>query len=102
MSGLELPERAIREQIASAIQVVIQVVRFSDGSRKIASVSEITGMEGDTIVMQDIFAYKRKGVAADGTILGDFSPTGVRPRFIDKFKVSGIDVSGHIFEVTEG
>ncbi len=100
MSGLELPERAIREQIASAIQVVIQVVRFSDGSRKIASISEITGMEGDTIVMQDIFVYKRKGVASDGTILGDFSATGVRPRFMDRFKVSGIDVSGHIFEVS--
>jgi pilus assembly protein CpaF len=101
MAGLDLPERAIREQIASAIQLVIQVVRFSDGSRKIASISEITGMEGDTIVMQDIFVYKRKGVAVDGTILGDFSATGVRPRFIDKFNVSGIDVSGHIFEVTE-
>jgi pilus assembly protein CpaF len=101
MSGLELPERATREQIASAIQVVIQVVRFSDGSRKIASISEITGMEGDTIVMQDIFVYKRKGVASDGTILGNFSATGVRPRFLDKFKVSGIDVSGHTFEAAE-
>jgi pilus assembly protein CpaF len=101
MSGLELPERATREQIASAIQVVIQVVRFSDGSRKIARISEITGMEGDTIVMQDIFVYKRKGVASDGTILGNFSATGVRPRFLDKFKVSGIDVSGHTFEAAE-
>jgi pilus assembly protein CpaF len=101
MSGLELPERAIREQIASAIQVVVQVARFSDGSRKILSISEVTGMEGGTIVMQDIFIFKRTGVAPDGTILGEFTATGVRPRFLDKFKVSGINVPTRMFEATE-
>lgn len=98
MAGLDLPERAIREQVASAIHVVIQLARFSDGSRKIVSISEITGMEGPTIVMQDIFVYRRKGIGTDGRIVGEFVPTGVRPRFIDKFKVSGIDVPPHIFE----
>jgi pilus assembly protein CpaF len=98
MAGLDLPERAIKEQISSAIHVVIQIARFADGSRKIVSISEITGMEGDTIVMQDIFSFKRTGVAPDGRILGDFAPTGVRPKFLDQFKVSGIDAPGHLFE----
>jgi pilus assembly protein CpaF len=98
MAGLDLPERAIKEQVASAIQVVVQLARFSDGSRKLTSVSEITGMEGNTIVMQDIFVYKKTGLAPDGRIVGEFVPTGVRPRFVDKFKVSGIDVPLHIFE----
>ncbi len=98
MSGIELPERAIREQISSAIQMIIQVARFSDGSRKIINISEITGMEGMTIVMQDIFEFKRRGVAPDGRVLGEFVSTGVRPRFVDKFKAMGIDIPSHIFE----
>lgn len=98
MSGTDLPERAIREQISSAIQLVIQIARFSDGSRKIVNISEITGMEGITIVMQDIFVFKRMGVAPDGRVLGEFVPTGVRPRFVDRFKAMGIDIPSHIFE----
>jgi pilus assembly protein CpaF len=98
MAGMDLPERAIREQIASAINIVIQLSRFADGTRKIVSISEITGMEGNTVVMQDIFVFKRTGVSPDGRILGEFVPTGVRPKFIDKFKVSGITIPGSIFE----
>jgi pilus assembly protein CpaF len=98
MAGLDLPERAIREQVASAIQVVIQLARMSDGSRKIINISEITGMESNTIVMQDIFTYKKTGIGPDGRILGEFLPTGVRPRFMEKFKVSGIGIPLHIFE----
>jgi pilus assembly protein CpaF len=98
MAGMDLPEKAIREQVSSALHLVLQLSRFADGTRKIVSISEITGMEGNTIVMQDIFVFKRTGVAPDGRILGEFVPTGVRPRFIDKFKVSGISVPAHIFE----
>jgi pilus assembly protein CpaF len=98
MAGLDLPERAIREQISSAIHVVVQLSRFSDGSRKVVNISEITGMEGNTIVMQDIFVYRRKGIGPDGRIIGDFVPTGVRPRFMEKFSVSGISVPTHMFE----
>lgn len=98
MAGLDLPERAIREQVSSAIHMVIQLARFSDGSRKIISVSEITGLEVNTIVMQDIFVYKRTGVGPDGRVIGEFVPTGVRPKFMDKLKVSGINVPAHIFE----
>lgn len=100
MAGMELPERAIREQISSAIHIVIQLSRFSDGSRKITSISEVTGMEGLTIVMQEIFEYKRRGIAPDGRVLGDFLPTGVRPRVSDRFKTMGIDIPANIFERT--
>jgi pilus assembly protein CpaF len=101
MAGYDLPERAIREQVSSAIQVVVQIARLSDGSRKLTNISEITGMEGNTIVMQDIFVFKKKGVAPDGRVLGDFVSTGVRPQFIEKFKVSGISVPTHLFEGVE-
>jgi len=98
MAGMDLPERAIREQMASAINIVIQLSRLADGSRKIVSLSEVTGMEGNTIVMQDIFTFKKKGIGADGRVLGDFMPTGVRPWFMDKFKVAGYELPDHIFE----
>ena len=101
MAGLDLPERAIREQISSAVHLVVQLARFADGSRKIVNISEITGMESNTIVMQDIFVYKRKGTGPDGRIIGEFAPTGVRPRFIDKFNVSGISVPAHMFEAMQ-
>ena len=100
MAGMELPQRAIREQISSAIHIVIHLSRLSDGSRKIISISEITGMEGNTIVMQDIFVYDRKGVGPDGRVKGEFVPTGVRPRFAEKLKVSGFEIPLHFFERT--
>lgn len=98
MAGMDLPERAIREQISSAINVVIHLSRLSDGSRKIVSISEITGMEGNTIVMQDIFRYEKRGIGQDGKVIGEFVPTGVRPWFMEKFKVSGFDIPTHYFE----
>jgi pilus assembly protein CpaF len=98
MAGVELPERAIKEQVASAINVVIHLARLSDGSRKVLSISEITGMESGTIVMQDIFVFKKKGIGPDGTVLGEFMPTGVRPWFMDKLKVTGFEIPEHIFE----
>lgn len=98
MAGMDLPERAIREQIASAIHVVVHLSRMADGSRKIVNISELTGMEGTTIVMQDIFKFERKGVDKDGRIIGEFSPTGVRPWFMEKFKVSGYEILPQMFE----
>jgi pilus assembly protein CpaF len=98
MAGMELPERAIREQISSAINVVVHLARLADGSRKIVNISEITGMEGNTIVMQDIFIYEKKGIGPDGRVLGEFVPTGVRPWFMQKLRVSGFDIPAHIFE----
>lgn len=98
MAGMELPERAIREQIASAINLIIQLVRFSDGTRKVVKISEITGMEGSIIVMQDIFVFEQSGVNKDGKVIGEFKATGIRPRFASRFKVSGYDLPSSIFD----
>ncbi|ABL00303.1 CpaF family protein [Pelobacter propionicus] len=98
MAGMDLPQKAIREQIASAINIVVQLVRFADGTRKIVKLTEINGLEGDTIVMQDIFVFDQKGVDSDGNIVGTYRPTGVRPRFAERFKVYGFDLPAGIFE----
>jgi pilus assembly protein CpaF len=98
MAGMDLPQRAIREQISSAINVVIHLARLTDGSRKIIGISEITGMEGNTIVMQDIFIYDRQGIGLNGRVKGAFVPTGVRPRFTEKLRVSGFEIPTHFFE----
>jgi pilus assembly protein CpaF len=99
MSNLNLPENAIRRQIASAIDVVVQVSRMSDGTRKVVSVAEITGMEGDVVTMQDIFIFRKRGIRETGEVLGDFLPTGVRPKFSERLLVTGIQLPMAMFEV---
>jgi pilus assembly protein CpaF len=99
MASLNLPENAIRRQIASAIDVVVQVNRMSDGTRKVVSVAEITGMEGSVVTMQDIFTYRKRGIRENGAVLGDFVPTGVRPKFSERLIVSGIHLPSSMFEV---
>src|ERR671935_203827 len=102
MGATNLPERAMRQQIASAIQVVIQQSRMSDGTRKVTSVSEITGMEGDVITMQEIFCFEKLGVTQDGKVIGRFRATGVRPKVCERLKASGIHLPPDMFEgVTE-
>lgn len=98
MAGMDLPERAIREQISSAINVVVQLIRFSDGTRKIVKVSEITGMEASTIVMHDVFVYEQRGVDKDGRVIGEFKATGVRPFFAERFKIYGYEIPEGTFE----
>jgi pilus assembly protein CpaF len=98
MAGMDLPEKAIREQIASAIDIIIQTVRFSDGTRKIVKMTEMTGMEGNTLVMQDFFIFDQKGVDREGNIVGEFRPTGIRPIFMERFKVAGIELPSGIFD----
>jgi len=98
MTGMELPDRAIREQISSAINVIIHLVRFGDGARKIVKIAEITGMEGNTIVMQDIFCFEQRGVDKDGKVLGEFNATGVRPHFAERFKMCGFNIPAGMFE----
>ena len=83
MTGMRLSDRAMRQQIASAIDLVVQVARLSDGSRRLTSISEITGMEGETITMQEIFQYERSGCRFQGKVIGRFRPTGMRPRFAE-------------------
>jgi pilus assembly protein CpaF len=98
MSGMDLPEMAIREQIASAINIVIQLVRFPDGTRKIVKITEMTGMEGNTLVMQDIFFYDQKGIDKDGNVVGEFKATGIRPQCVERFKLAGYDLPAGLFE----
>ena len=97
MAGFELPIKAIREQMSSAIHVVIQIARFSDGSRKLTSVSEVSGMEGQIVTMQDLFRYEQTGIDSDGRVLGELRTTGIRPRFVEKFEVSGIHLPMDLF-----
>jgi pilus assembly protein CpaF len=97
MTGMRLSERAMRQQVASAIDLVLQVARLSDGSRRVTSISEITGMEGDTITMQEIFMYERTGMN-QGQVIGRFRPTGIRPRFAEKLKSYGMQLPRIFFE----
>ena len=98
MAGTNLPNRAMREQIASALDVVIQVQRLSDGSRRVTSVIEVTGMEGEVVTTQEIFRYRRKGMTPEGKIVGQFEATGIRPLFAEKLLVSGIQLPKGLFE----
>jgi pilus assembly protein CpaF len=96
-AGVELPVKAIREQVASAIDVIIQQSRLKDGSRKIVSITEVQGLEGDVIVLQDIFTFKQQGINPDGKIIGNLSPSGVLPKFYDQLERSGIHIPNSIF-----
>jgi pilus assembly protein CpaF len=100
MSGMELPSRAIREQVASAIHLIVQIGRLSDGSRKVISVSEIQGMEGNVIVLQDLFTYQQKGIGEGGKVLGTMQATGMVPKFIDRFNAAGMHLPPEIFKRT--
>ncbi len=100
MANLNLPEKAVRQQIASAIAIVIQISRMSDGSRRVVNVSEITGMENDVISMHEIFSFVRRGVGPNGRVVGSFRPTGIRPKFMEKLRVAGILLPTEIFEKT--
>jgi pilus assembly protein CpaF len=98
MTGMRLSDRAMRQQIAAALDLVLQVARLSDGTRRVTSISEITGMEGETITMQEIFQYERTGVDSQGQVIGRFRPTGIRPRFAERLKACGLQLPRVFFE----
>jgi pilus assembly protein CpaF len=98
MGATNLPEKSMRQQIASAIQIVMQQTRLSDGTRKVTSISEITGMEGDIITMQEIFVFEKMGVSPEGKVIGRFRATGVRPKCAERLKMSGILLPADMFE----
>jgi pilus assembly protein CpaF len=100
MSNLNLPEKSVRQQMVSAISIVVQVSRMSDGSRKVVSISEITGMEENIISMQEIFTFSRKGVGPDGKVVGVFRPSQIRPKFLERLRLAGIILSPGLFEQT--
>jgi pilus assembly protein CpaF len=98
MTGLSIPSRAVRQQIASAIDVVIQLARLADGSRRLISLQELTGMEGEVVTMQEIFTFEQTGVDEHGRIQGEIVPTGIRPRFAERLARSSVKLPADIFE----
>ncbi len=98
MGNMNLPEKSVRQQISSAITIVVQATRMSDGSRKVTSISEITGMEESIISMQEIFTFNKKGIGPDGKVIGAFQPTRIRPKFLERLRVSGIILPPSLFE----
>ena len=98
MAGMEMPLKAVRSQISSAVNLIVQVSRLQDGSRRMTSITEITGMEGDVISMQEVFRFQRVGLTPDNKIIGHFTATGVRPHYSDRFKLWGFDLPPAIFE----
>jgi pilus assembly protein CpaF len=102
MSGVQLPMKVVRQQIVSAVDIIVQTARISDGSRKVISISEITGMEGDVITSQDIFTFEIENTDATGKVIGKFKPTGVRPKFADQIQKYGIALDPAMFDPNGG
>jgi pilus assembly protein CpaF len=100
MAGINLPAKALRSQITSAITVILQIARLADGKRKVTSLQELTGMEGEIISMQEIFTFKQTGIAEDGSVAGHFCATGVRPKFCDRLRAYGITLPDNLFDPT--
>jgi pilus assembly protein CpaF len=98
MGTMNLPERSVRQQVASALTILVQCARMSDGTRKVVNISEITGMDENVISMHEIFKFERKGIGPDGNVIGAFRPTGIRPKFLERLRVSGVVLAGNLFE----
>jgi pilus assembly protein CpaF len=96
-AGTNLPNRAMREQISSAVDLIVQATRMADGSRRVTSITEVTSMEGEIVTSQELFRFRRRGVSPDGSVVGDFEPTGVRPQFADRLKVAGVELPSAMF-----
>ena len=98
MANINLPERAVRQQMSSAITIVVQIARLSDGSRRVTNIAEITGMDENVISMQDIFTFVKKGIGPNGKVIGRFEPSRIRPKFLERIRVSGLLLSPELFE----
>jgi pilus assembly protein CpaF len=100
MGSTNLPERTVRRQIASAITIVVQLARLSDGTRKVMNISEITGMDENVISMHEIFSFAKKGIGPNGNVIGAFRPSGIRPKFLEQLRVSGVHLPAALFETS--
>jgi pilus assembly protein CpaF len=98
MANLNIPDKAIRRQIASAIDLVVQISRLSDGTRRVMTIAEITGMESDVVTMQEIFVFQRRGIGEKGEVLGEFQPTGIRPKLAERLEMAGVHLPFEMFE----
>jgi pilus assembly protein CpaF len=96
-AGTNLPTRAMREQISSALDLIIQIARLADGTRRVTSITEVTSLEGETISMQEIYRFRRRGISPDGRVIGQFEPTGIRPQFVDRLRLAGVELPAHLF-----
>jgi len=105
MANLNIPDKAVRQQVASAVNLIIQVTRLADGTRRVTSISEITGMEQDVIAMQEIFTFQQTGINSEGKVVGAFRATGVRPKCADKIAAAGMtlpmDMFSHVYPVNQ-
>jgi septum site-determining protein MinD len=101
MAGMELPAKAIREQVAGAVQLIIQISRMSDGSRKLMSITEVCGMQGDTVTLQEIFRFKEEGFDKNRKVVGQFQALGLIPTFIEEFEQKGVSIPRNLFMTTE-
>jgi pilus assembly protein CpaF len=97
MAGMDLPLKVVRQQISSAVDLIIQQTRLKDGTRKVTAITEVVGMEGDTVVLTDIFKFEQTGLGPNNTILGELKPSGIRPIFSPRLEASGFKLSGEIF-----
>jgi pilus assembly protein CpaF len=102
MAGMDLPLKVVRQQISSAVDLIIQQTRLKDGSRKVTAITEVVGMEGDTVVLTDIFKFEQTGIGQNGKILGELKPTGIRPIFSPRLEASGFKLSADIFMPRNG
>jgi pilus assembly protein CpaF len=102
MAGMDLPLKVVRQQISSAVDLIIQQTRLKDGSRKVTAITEVVGMEGDVVVLTDIFKFEQTGVAQDGKIIGELKPTGIRPIFGPRLEAAGFKLSAEIFMPSGG
>jgi pilus assembly protein CpaF len=98
MANLNMPDKAIRQQVASAVNLVVQISRQSDGTRRVTGLAEVTGMEGEVITMQELFAFKQTGLGSDGQVQGYFHATGVRPKFSDRLRTYGAVLPDSMFD----
>jgi pilus assembly protein CpaF len=102
MAGVDLPLKVVRQQISSAVDLIIQQSRLKDGSRKVTAITEVVGMEGETVVLTDIFKFEQTGVSKDGQILGELKPTGIRPIFSPRLEAAGFKLGAEVFMHTNG
>jgi pilus assembly protein CpaF len=98
MANLNIPDKAVRQQVASAIEIVVQIARQADGTRKVTAISEITGMERDIITLQDVFVFEKTGISEDGRVYGRFRATGLRPKCAERIAAAGINLPVAMFE----
>jgi pilus assembly protein CpaF len=97
-AAVNMPLVSIRQQVAAAVHLLVQVARLSDGSRRVVSITEVTGMEGDVVTLQDVFVFEKRGLSPEGRVLGRFAATGIRPKFYEKFLAAGIRLSPDLFD----